>query len=454
MNTLTKLPKLLLPSALLLVGAITASAQAEPVAVQTAVDSGDTAWMLTSSLLVLLMCLPGLALFYGGLVRGKNVLSLFVQCFAMASVMSIIWVVFGYAVASGDSVQGLFGWDSNKMFLEHITSQFNGQGDANGSIPESVFVMFQMTFIIISPAIIVGAVAERIKFNAIMVFTIIWTIFSYLPMWHMAWGGGIFAGGDAGNWLMNAGEHALDFAGGNVVHINAGIAGLVACIMVGKRKGFPGPSLVPHNVPFVLIGAALLWVGWFGFNAGSAASAGYDAGLAMLVTQIAAATGILGWVIAEYIAVKKVTAVGVATGAVAGLVAITPAAGTADVKGALIIGLVSGLVCFYGATKLKNKLQYDDSLDVFGVHGIGGIVGALLTGVFIREGYGTEGGAAQLWIQAKSVIVTIIWSGIISVIAIKIAQIVCGGLRVDEDVEHAGVDLHSHGEEAYNSDGT
>jgi len=420
-------------------------------------DSGDTAWMLTSSLLVLLMCLPGLALFYGGLVRGKNVLSIFVQCFAMAGVMSLLWVAFGYAVASGFSkAGGLFGLDGSKVFLDHITSENNGQGrlsTVGTTIPETVFVMFQMTFIIISPAIIVGAFAERIKFSAVMVFTILWVIFSYLPMWHMAWGGGLFHS-DTGNWLMSAGTGALDFAGGNVVHINAGIAGLVACIMTGKRKGFPGPSLVPHNVPFVLIGAALLWVGWFGFNAGSAASAGYDAGLAMLVTQVASAAGIIGWVAVEYIAVKKVTAVGVATGAVAGLVAITPAAGTTDVLGSIWIGLASGVICFYAATKLKHKFGYDDSLDVFGVHGIGGIVGALLTGLFIREGAGVDGGLAQMWIQAKSIIVTVLWSGVVSVIALKIAQLVCGGLRVSEDVEHGGLDLNTHGEEAYNSEGS
>jgi len=416
-------------------------------------DSGDTAWMLTSSLLVLMMCLPGLALFYGGLVRSKSVLSIFVQCFVLAGVMSMIWVIFGYSVASGDSQGGLFGWDSGKLFLDHITSNNNGQGELSGSIPESVFVMFQMTFIIISPAIIVGAFAERIKFSAMLIFTSIWTVISYLPMWHMAWAdGGAF---HTEGFLMSGAQGAIDFAGGNVVHINAGIAGLVACIMVGKRKGFPGPSLVPHNVPFVLVGAALLWVGWFGFNAGSAAGANFDSGLAMLVTQVAAAAAIIGWVVIEYIVVKKVTAVGVATGAVAGLVAITPAAGSTDVMGALAIGLISGVVCFLAATKLKNALGYDDSLDVFGVHGIGGIVGALLSGVFIREGFQVNdvvvtGGVSQLFIQAKSVVVTILWSGVASVIAIFCAKIVCRGLRVEEDIEHGGLDRSEHGEEAYN----
>ncbi len=453
-SSLNKLPRLflILPLLVFFVGANSAYGQEAAVPVeQGAIDSGDTAWMLTSSLLVLLMCLPGLTLFYGGLVRGKNILSLFVQCFALAGVMSLIWVCFGYAIAAGNPVTeaGLFGWDSNKLFLDHITSQFSGQGDAmsGGSIPESIFVMFQMTFIIISPAIVVGAVAERMKFSAVMLFATIWTIFSYLPMWHMAWGGGLFH-----HW------GAIDFAGGNVVHINAGIAGLVACIVVGKRKGFPGPTLIPHNVPFVMIGAALLWVGWFGFNAGSAGGANFDSGLAMLVTQVAAAAAIVSWVVIEYIFVKKVTAVGIATGAVAGLVAITPAAGSTDVVGALFIGAISGVVCFFAATKLKNALGYDDSLDVFGVHGIGGIVGALLTGLFIRDGYtvgdvAVSGGMAQLWIQAKSVIVTIVWSGVVSVIAIYITKVICRGLRVDEDVEHAGLDRSEHGEEAYSSEG-
>lgn len=410
-------------------------------------DTGDTAWMLTSTLLVLLMCLPGLALFYGGLVRSKNVLSIFVQCFAMAGIMSLLWVVFGYAVAAGEGGNAYFGWDSSLVFLSHMK-----EGLLSGTIPESVWVTFQMTFIIISPAIIVGAFAERMKFSAILIFTLIWTVLSYLPMWHMVWGGGLFHGGEEGNWLMGAHEHALDFAGGNVVHINAGVAGLIACIMVGKRKGFPGPVFVPHNVPFVLIGAALLWVGWFGFNAGSAGAANGSAGMAMLTTQIAAAAALVVWMVLEWVISKKPTAVGVATGAVAGLVAITPAAGSTDVPGALAIGAISSLVCYFAATKLKHVLGYDDSLDVFGVHGMGGIVGALLTGVFIREGYGVDGGFAQFWVQAKSVIVTGVWSALAAFIGLVIAKVLCGGLRVDTDVEHQGLDLNDHGEEAYGSD--
>ena len=399
-------------------------------------NSGDTAWMLVASLLVLLMCLPGLALFYSGLVRGKNVLSIFVQCFAIAGVMSILWVIFGYAIATGDSWHGLIGWDSSKLFLDHISSTEDGNGPLSGTIPESVFVMFQMTFIIISPALIVGAFAERMKFSAILIFTIIWTLLSYLPMWHMVWGGGLLH-----SW------GAIDFAGGNVVHINAGIAGLVACIFLGKRRGYPGPALVPHNVPFVLIGAALLWVGWFGFNAGSQLAADTGAGMAMLTTQVATAAAVVVWIALEWIIAKKPTAVGAATGAVAGLVAITPAAGTAGIMGALVIGALSSLVCYFAATKLKHALGYDDSLDVFGVHGIGGIVGALLTGWFIRDG---SGDFAQVIVQGKSIVVTVLWSAVASIIGLYAAKLICGDIRVEEDVEHGGLDRAEHGEEAYN----
>lgn len=406
-------------------------------------DAGDTAWMLTATVLVLLMTLPGLALFYGGLVRSKNILSILVQCFAMAGVMSIIWVVFGYAIASGDAqAGGLWGWDYSKVMLEHIE-----ESTLNGSIPESVWVTFQMTFIIITPALIVGAFAERMKFSAMLIFSVIWTIFSYLPAWHQVWNGGFLHGGEEGNFLFAAGESAIDFAGGNVVHINAGIAGLVACIFLGRRKGYPKPTVAPHNVPFVLIGASLLWVGWFGFNAGSAAGANGSSGMAMLTTQIATASAVVVWAALEWIITKKPTAVGVATGAIAGLVAITPASGSTTVGGALIIGAVSSIAGYFMVTKVKHALKYDDSLDVFGVHGVGGIVGALLTGVFLREGY--EG---SFIVQLKAVIFTIAWSGIVSVIALMIARVVCGGLRVSEDVEYTGLDLSNHGEEAYNND--
>jgi Amt family ammonium transporter len=310
----------------------------------------------------------------------------------------------------------------------------------SGTIPESVFVMFQMTFIIITPALIVGAFAERMKFSAVLIFTVIWAIGSYIPVWHMAWSGvGLFS-----DWGV------IDFAGGTVVHINAGIAGLVACIMLGKRKGLGGPNLAPHSVPFTVIGASLLWVGWFGFNAGSQLAADGVAGFAMLVTQIATAAAVLAWIGAEWVISGKPTAVGAATGAVAGLVAITPASGSTTVTGALVIGIAAGIICYLGATALKRVLGYDDSLDVFGVHGIGGIVGAVLTGVFLRE-VPEHGIATQTMIQIKAVGVTVVWSGAVAFIALLIAKVTVG-LRVSEDEEQSGLDITYHGEEAYNSD--
>ncbi|NNC88495.1 MAG: ammonium transporter [Akkermansiaceae bacterium] len=413
----------------LLIGTIPAWAQEE----EATLNSGDTAWMLVAAVLVLLMTLPGLALFYGGLVRAKNVLSILIQCFVIAAVMSIIWVVYGYSFAAGEGNK-FFG-DASMLMLKHM-----GADTVNGSIPESVFVTFQMTFIIITPALIVGAFAERMKFSAVLIFTILWVTFSYLPIWHMAWGGGLFADWDV-----------IDFAGGTVVHINAGIAGLVACIMLGKRKGFPGPNLAPHNVAYTVIGASLLWVGWFGFNAGSELAADGVAGFAMITTQIATAAAVLGWIALEWMISKKPTAVGAATGAVAGLVAITPASGSTTVTGALVIGLASGVVCYFCATSLKRALGYDDSLDVFGVHGIGGIVGAILTGVFLREV--PEGGIGpQVIAQFKSVVLTIVWSGVVAFVALLIAKVTVG-LRVSEDDENSGLDLTYHGEEAYNTEG-
>jgi Amt family ammonium transporter len=398
------------------------------------IDSGDTAWMLTATVLVLLMTIPGLSLFYGGLVKSKNILSVLMQCFFITAVMSILWVICGYSLARGPSVA-----DGGSAFFGDLTNTFLNKlkaGSEEGSMPESVFVTFQMTFIIITPALIVGAFAERMKFSAVLIFTTLWAILSYCPIWHMAWGGGLFA-----EW------GAIDFAGGTVVHINAGVAGLVACIMLGKRKGYPNTLSPPSSVPFTVIGAALLWVGWFGFNAGSAVSAGADAGFAMLTTQIATAAAVIAWIAIETLSTGKPTAVGAATGAVAGLVAITPASGSSTVVGAIVIGLASGVICYFGATKLKQTFGYDDSLDVFGVHGIGGIVGAVLTGVFIREGAG-EAGVAQVIIQVKSILVTIVWSTIASVIAISVAKFTVG-LRVDEADEETGLDQSSHGESAY-----
>ncbi|MFP6874266.1 MAG: ammonium transporter [Verrucomicrobiales bacterium] len=407
-------------------------------------DSGHTAWMITATVLVLLMTIPGLSLFYGGLVRSKNVLSVLMQCFFITAVMSILWVICGYSLAAGEG--NLFIGDLKNLFLKDLTPE---SGD-DGGIPESVFITFQMTFFIITPALIVGAFAERMKFSAVMIFTILWALLSYCPIWHMAWGGGLFAGGDDGNFLMAAGQGAIDFAGGTVVHINAGIAGLVACIMLGKRKGYPDTLIPPHSVPFTVIGASLLWVGWFGFNAGSQVAADGGAGYAMLTTQIATAAAVIAWVIVEWLINGKPTAVGAATGAVAGLVAITPASGSTDVIGALIIGLAAGAICYVAATSLKRKFGYDDSLDVFGVHGIGGIVGAILTGVFIREGYdGPEGGMAQAIIQGKAVLVTIVWSAVAAVVALTVAKVTVG-LRVSDNEEDNGLDQGSHGESAYN----
>jgi len=423
--TPSTLRALLVPSLLTLGTTIGFSAEGDSA---PTLNSGDTAWMITAAVLVLLMTLPGLALFYGGLVRAKNVLSILVQCFAIAAVMTILWVVFGYSLAAGTG--NAFIGDLSMVFLKHVTPD-----TLHATIPESVWIVFQMTFIIITPALIVGAFAERMKFSAVLIFTTIWTILSYIPIWHMAWGGGLFA-----DWGV------LDFAGGTVVHINAGIAGLVACIMLGKRKGYPTHQMHPHNVTYTVIGAALLWVGWFGFNAGSQGAADGGAGFAMLVTQLATASAVLVWMGLEWIVSGKPTAVGVATGAVAGLVAITPASGTTTVTGALVIGALSSLGCYLCATKLKRKLGYDDSLDVFGVHGIGGIIGAVLTGVFLRN---AEIDVVHQTIQqVKSVLVTICWSGVAAFIALIVAKVTVG-LRVTESAEELGLDQSSHGEAAY-----
>jgi Amt family ammonium transporter len=402
-------------------------------------NSGDTAWMLTATVLVLFMTLPGLALFYGGLVRSKNILSVLGQCFAIALVMTILWVAYGYSVAfsDGGSVNRFFGGFS-QLFLKGVTVD-----SLSGTIPESVFSTFQMTFAIISPALIVGAFAERMKFSAMLLFCILWFSFSYLPICHMAWGGGLFA-----DWGV------LDFAGGTVVHINAGIAGLVACIMVGKRIGFMKDPIKPHNLPLTVIGAAMLWVGWFGFNAGSELAADGVAGMAMLVTQMAAATAGATWMFLEWKNHGKPSILGMVTGAVAGLVAITPASGSAGPMGAFIIGIAAGLFCYLAATKLKKAFQFDDSLDVFAVHGVGGIVGAILTGVCastVLGGSGLDGTmGAQVWTQFLSVIVTIVWSGVVSVIVLKVLDATVG-LRVTSDDERSGLDLSSHDEEGYST---
>jgi Amt family ammonium transporter len=419
---------------------------------EAVLSAGDTAWMITATALVLFMTLPGLALFYGGLVRSRNVLSVLMQCFALASVMSVLWVGYGYSVAfdTGGMAAGEFNFHSlfgglGALFLRGI-----GPDSLSGSIPEAVFVMFQMTFAIITPALIVGAFAERMRFKAMLLFSVLWFTFSYLPICHMAWAGDGSLFGDL--WGV------LDFAGGTVVHINAGIAGLVACVMVGKRLGHGSEPMPPHSVPFTLIGASMLWVGWFGFNAGSALKADGAAGMAMLVTQIATAMAAATWMLIEWVFRGKPTAVGIATGAVAGLVAITPASGSAGPMGALLIGFCSSAVCYLAATELKRRLGYDDSLDVFGVHGVGGIVGALLTGICaspLLGGLGYAGGvgmAGQFWAQLKSVLVTVAWSAAVSGAALWLADRWLG-LRVSEEMETIGLDLTEHGEEGYHMAG-
>ena len=424
-------------------------AMAQEAAAAPAINSGDTAWMLVSTALVLFMTIPGLALFYGGMVRAKNVLSVMMQCFAITGLVSILWMVYGYSLAFDTTgmEKGVTNFNSfigglGKAFLSSL--QHDAVTSATALFPESVFVTFQMTFAIITPALIVGAFAERMKFSAMLVFTGLWFTFVYAPIAHMVWSGD---GGLMWDWGV------LDFAGGTVVHINAGIAGLVACLVLGKRKGYPTTPMAPHNLGYTLIGAAMLWIGWFGFNAGSAAAANGTAGMAMLVTQVATAAAALGWMFAEWITHGKPSALGIASGVVAGLVAITPAAGTVGPMGALVIGLVSGVVCFFCATSLKRKLGYDDSLDAFGVHGVGGIVGAILTGVFaapVLGGFGTVTDiGAQVWIQAKGVGFTVIYTAIVTYVILKVLDMVMG-LRVNEEEESVGLDLAQHNERGYN----
>ena len=409
-------------------------------------NSGDTAWMLVASLLVLFMTIPGLALFYGGMVRSKNLLSVLMQCFAITCLISILWVIYGYSIAfdttgmeAGVTNFNSFVGGLNKVFLNGLTVD-----SLTALVPESVFVVFQMTFAIITPALIVGAFAERMKFSAMLIFMAVWFTLVYAPIAHMVWAGD---GGLLWDWGV------LDFAGGTVVHINAGVAGLVACIVLGKRKGFPTTPMAPHNLGYTLIGAAMLWIGWFGFNAGSALAANGTAGMAMLVTQIATAAAALGWMAAEWITHGKPSALGIASGVVAGLVAITPAAGTAGPMGAIVIGLSSGVICFFCATSLKRKLGYDDSLDAFGVHGVGGIVGALLTGVFAAPALGGFGEVtdigSQLFIQFKGVAFTVVYTGVITYVILKVLDMLMG-LRVTEEEEAVGLDLSLHNERGYN----
>lgn len=398
-------------------------------------DTGDTAWMLISTVLVAMMIVPALGLFYGGLVRAKNMLSVLAQVFAIGCLMMILWVLYGYSLAftEGNAVYGGF----SKAFLAGVTP------DAlSGTIPELVFICFQMTFAALTPALIVGAFAERIKFSALLVFSALWFTFSYLPMAHMVWGGG---------WLQ--GDGALDFAGGTVVHINAGVAGLVGCLMLGKRIGYGREAMPPHSLTLTMVGAALLWMGWFGFNAGSAAAAGGGAALAMMNTFTATAGAALTWLFLEWAVKGKPSLLGIVSGVIAGLVAVTPAAGFAGPVGSIVLGAVASVGCFYFCTTVKNKLGYDDSLDVFNIHGVGGIIGSILTGVLVAPslgGTGIEGFdmGAQVWTQTIATGVGIGWSALVSVILFFLIDKTIG-LRVSSDEEREGLDISSHGERAY-----
>jgi len=412
------------------------------VASADTLSAGDTAWMLTATALVLFMTIPGLSLFYAGMVRSKNVLSVLMQCFAITGLMTILWMLYGYSLAftsnPNESVN-MFVGGFDKVLLMGISPD-----TLSGTIPEYLFLTFQMTFAIITPALIVGAFAERIKFSAMLIFMALWLTIVYAPVCHWVWGGG---------WM--GGDGVIDFAGGTVVHINAGIAGLVAAIVIGKRKGYPNTPMPPHNLTLTVIGASMLWVGWFGFNAGSELAADGIAASAMMVTQIATAAAVLGWMFSEWISHGKPSVLGVASGAVAGLVAITPACGSVGPIGALVIGLASGVICFLTATKLKRALGYDDSLDVFGVHAVGGIVGAILVGVFAAPSLGGLGFGgdnttimAQVIVQAKGVIATIIYTAIVSYILLKLIDLIIG-LRVSEEEEIEGLDMASHDERGY-----
>jgi ammonium transporter, Amt family len=423
-----------------------ALAVAEEAAKPT-LNSGDTAWMLTSTALVLFMTIPGLSLFYAGMVRAKNVLSVMMQCFAITALVTVLWTIYGYSLAfdtTGMTQEGLnlytFIGGLGKAFLSGVA-----RDSLTLTIPETVFMTYQMTFAIITPALIVGAFAERMKFSALLSFMALWFTFVYAPIAHMVW---------SGNGALMWDWGVLDFAGGTVVHINAGIAGLVACLVLGRRKGYPHTAMPPHNLNFTIMGAAMLWVGWFGFNAGSAVAADANAGMAMAVTQIATAMAALSWMFAEWLTHGKPSVLGIASGAVAGLVAITPASGTAGPMGALLIGLAAGVICFLTATKLKRAAGYDDSLDVFGVHAVGGIIGAILTGLCADASLGGKGLAegmtiaSQLWVQTKGTLFTIVYSGVLSFVILKIVDAVVG-LRVTSDQETEGLDIALHDERGY-----
>ena len=456
---------------------VAAAAAAAPAAAASAPvpNKGDVSWMLVSTLLVIMMAIPGLALFYGGLVRSKNILSVLMQVFVVFSMITVLWVVYGYSLAFTEGNAFIGGLD--RMFLKGVFDPMKGEFATVATfskgvvLPEIVFVAFQATFAAITCGLIVGAFAERAKFSGVLLFMVLWFTFSYTPIAHMVW---FWMGPDAytskelvdglnskAGYLWNMG--ALDFAGGTVVHINAAVAGLVGAYMMGKRVGYGKEAMAPHNLPLTMVGASLLWVGWFGFNAGSALEAGNTAALAFMNTFSATAMAVLSWCAAESLMKGKASMLGAASGAVAGLVAITPAAGNVGIVGALVIGAVAGVACLWGVAGLKKLLGADDTLDVFGVHGVGGIVGALLTGVFNTQALGgpglvtdwvtmtvgSNGVLAQVWTQAKAVGVTVIWSGVVAFLAFKIVDLTVG-LRVAEDEEREGLDITSHGETAYN----
>ena len=420
---------------MLLVAAFSSAVLADDAAIR----SGDTAWLMTSTALVLFMTIPGLALFYAGMVRAKNALSVMMQCFAIAGLVSVLWVLYGYSFSFGGS--GAFWGGLDKLFLSGVT-----RDSVTGTVPEVVFIVYQMAFAIITPAIIVGAFAERMKFSALLWFTGIWLTVVYVPVAHWVW--------VDGGWLHEMG--VLDFAGGTVVHINAGVAGLVAALVLGPRKGYPIAPMPPNNLVYTVLGASILWVGWFGFNGGSALAADGSAGMAVAVTQISTAAAALSWMFTEWIIYRRPSILGIASGAVAGLVAITPAAGVASPMGALGLGAISGLVCFFSATWLKHRLGYDDSLDVFGVHAVSGILGALLTGVVaspILGGVGFANGittlGAQVVVQLIGVGATVCYAGVVTFIILELVDAMVG-LRVSEQEEKVGLDVATHNERAYN----
>jgi ammonium transporter, Amt family len=407
-------------------------------AAESALDGGNTAWMITATVLVLFMTLPGLAFFYGGLVRTKNALSILMQCFAITCLASIVWFIGGYGLAFGNG-GGLQAWiGGGNWFLSNVT-----RDSLSGTIPESVFLMFQMTFAIITPALVIGGFAERMKFSAVLGFSVLWLLLVYVPVCHWVWGGG---------WLATRG--LLDFAGGTVVHVNAGVAAMVAALMLGRRRGFPEAGMSPHNMTMAVAGAAMLWVGWFGFNAGSALAANGSAGMTMLVTHISAAAGSLAWMTIEWIKYGKPSVLGIITGMVAGLGTITPASGYVSPASALVIGLVAGVTCYYATSLVKRKLKIDDSLDVFPVHGVGGILGTLAAGIFASKDLGGVGYAEgvtmlqQMGVQGLGIAATLIWCAAVTFAIFKLLDVTVG-LRVGADHETEGLDLSDHGERAY-----